>query len=75
MPFSLLSPFIIKLFYFLFEYTISILTRASLLALAKSIYHKMWLYQLDYISLHIKYLFGRGPNRVMETACFDANVQ
>ena len=20
-------------------------------------------------------LFGRGPNRVMETACFDANVQ
>ena len=21
------------------------------------------------------FLFGRGPNRVMETACFDANVQ
>ena len=20
-------------------------------------------------------VFGRGPNRVMETACFDANVQ
>ena len=23
----------------------------------------------------IHFLFGRGPNRVMETACFDANVQ
>ena len=23
----------------------------------------------------IALLFGRGPNRVMETACFDANVQ
>ena len=22
-----------------------------------------------------RFLFGRGPNRVMETACFDANVQ
>ena len=23
----------------------------------------------------VSLLFGRGPNRVMETACFDANVQ
>ena len=23
----------------------------------------------------LPFLFGRGPNRVMETACFDANVQ
>ena len=22
-----------------------------------------------------RFLFGRGPNRVMKTACFDANVQ
>ena len=27
------------------------------------------------ITKFIFLLFGRGPNRVMETACFDANVQ
>ena len=26
------------------------------------------------ISFNFLLLFGRGPNRVMETACFDANV-
>ena len=30
-------------------------------------------YQAEYIESSL--LFGRGPNRVMETACFDANVQ
>ena len=27
------------------------------------------------INHETRLLFGRGPNRVMETACFDANVQ
>ena len=39
LQFSLPSPFSIARFYLLFEYIISILTRASLLALAKSIYY------------------------------------
>ena len=30
-----------------------------------------------YLTLFVmnNYFFGRGPNRIMETACFDANVQ
>ena len=39
LQFSLPSPFSIARFYLLFEYILSILTRASLLALAKSIYY------------------------------------
>ena len=29
----------------------------------------------NYDIVYVGFLFGRGPNRVMETACFDANVQ
>ena len=38
LQFSLPSPFSIARFYLLFEYIISMLTRASLLALAKTVY-------------------------------------